>query len=69
MEDFTLTSIEARFKKWDYCTPIHYRGSTFQPRQDNDLMNYKQKNIGSDQGHECQENTRLVLIIRSKNKT
>jgi hypothetical protein len=39
-----------------------------QRRQDNDLMNYEQKNTSSGQGHEYQEKTRLVLITRSMNK-
>jgi hypothetical protein len=40
-----------------------------QPRQDNDLMNYKQKSTSSNQGYEYQEKTRLILIIGRKNKT
>jgi hypothetical protein len=43
-------------------------GYNFQSRQDNDLMNYEQKNTSSDQGHEYQKMTRLILIIRRKNK-
>jgi hypothetical protein len=32
-------------------------------------MNYEQKSTSSDQEHEYQEKTRLVLITGSKNKT
>jgi hypothetical protein len=39
------------------------------PRLNNDLMNYEQNSMSSDQEHGYQEKTRLELITGNENKT
>jgi hypothetical protein len=44
MEDLTLSSVGASFKKWEYCTSIFPKGMAYSPNFQNKFKN-NQKNL------------------------